>query len=217
MPRRRSYERLSPPLLHESRRCSVGGNDAERIAFTQRGDAELGSANLYRIRQHGLKHRLKFAGGTRDDSQHLRGRRLLLQGFAQIIGALPQLVEQARVLDGDNGLLGKAREERDLLVGEPANLLAEYIDSANQRPFLEHRYKNNCANPQETDEVHGSYIALAIWRNRAKIIDLHHLLRSNHFSMAAPRTGTECLVPPRLGICRRNIVKRTMTKCVTVV
>src|SRR5262249_43198576 len=100
-------------------------------------------------------------------------------------------------------------EERDLLVGEPANLLAEYIDSANQRPFLEHRYKNNCANPQEIDEVHGSYIALAIRRNRAKIIDLHHLLRSNHFSMAAPRTGTECPAPPRLGICRRNIVKRT--------
>src|SRR5262249_9804212 len=98
MPRRRSYERLSPPLLHESRRRSVGGNDAERIAFTQRGDAELGSANLYRIRQHGLKHRLKFAGGTRDDSQHLRGRRLLLQRLAELARErLKLLLKIARV------------------------------------------------------------------------------------------------------------------------
>jgi hypothetical protein len=41
------------------------------------------------------------------DMQHLRGRRLLLQRFAQIICALPQLVEQPRVLDSDDGLGGE--------------------------------------------------------------------------------------------------------------
>ena len=36
--------------------------------------------------------------------QHLRGRGLLLQRLAQIVGALTQFVEQPRVLDGDDGL-----------------------------------------------------------------------------------------------------------------
>src|SRR5262249_25873140 len=139
MPRRRSYERLSPPLLHESRRRSVGGNDAERIAFTQRGDAELGSANLYRVRQHGLEHRLKFAGGTRDDSQHLRGRRLLLQCLAQIVGALTQLVEQTSVLDGDDSLVGKGADKRDLLVGEGTYLQPRQDNDANGSPLAQQR------------------------------------------------------------------------------
>ena len=62
MSRRGSYEWLSPPRLHESRRRSVGGNDAERLAFTQRHNTELGSAKLYCVRQHSFKHRLQFAG-----------------------------------------------------------------------------------------------------------------------------------------------------------
>ena len=53
-----------------------------------------------------------------------RGRGLLLQRLAQIIGALAQLVEQPRVLDGDDGLGGEVLHQLDLLVGEWADLLA---------------------------------------------------------------------------------------------
>src|SRR5947208_2921329 len=45
----------------------------------------------------------------------------------------------------------------------------------------------------------------------------HNLLGPEHLSMAAPRRGTECLDPPRLGVCRRNIVKRNAAKIVSVV
>ena len=38
-----------------------------------------------------------------------RGRGLLLQRLGQIVGALAQLVEQPRVLDGDDGLGGEIR------------------------------------------------------------------------------------------------------------
>jgi hypothetical protein len=41
---------------------------------------------------------------------------LLLQGLAQVVGALAQLIEQARVFDGDDGLTGKVRDQLDLLV-----------------------------------------------------------------------------------------------------
>src|SRR5215813_574613 len=83
MSRRGSYERLSPPpLLHESRR-TVGGNDAERLSFTQRHNAELCSAKLYCVPQHSFKHWLQFTGRAGDDSQYLAGRGLLLQRVRQ--------------------------------------------------------------------------------------------------------------------------------------
>jgi hypothetical protein len=49
----------------------------------------------------------------------------VLQRLAQIIGALPQLIEQARVLDGDDGLAGETLDQLDLLIGEWADLLAK--------------------------------------------------------------------------------------------
>jgi len=50
------------------------------------------------------------------------GRGLLLQGFGQILGALPDFVEQPRVLDRDHGLVGKGLQQLDVLVGERAGL-----------------------------------------------------------------------------------------------
>ena len=66
--------------------------------------AELGLADARRVLQHGLEHRLQLARRTGDDAQHLGGRGLLLE-LAD--SALAQLVEQPRVLDGDDGLAAK--------------------------------------------------------------------------------------------------------------
>ena len=57
-------------------------------------------ANPCRIHQHGLEHGLQLAGRLADDLEHVGGGGLLLQRFAQ-------LVEQAGVLDGDDGLGGE--------------------------------------------------------------------------------------------------------------
>ena len=57
---------------------------------------------------------------------------LLLQGFAQIVRALTQLVEQAGVLDGDDGLRGEILDQLDLLVGERPHLLAVDTNGADQ-------------------------------------------------------------------------------------
>ena len=64
--------------------------------------------------------------------QHLRGRRLLLQRLGEIVGALAQLLEQPRILDGDDGLAGEVRDQLDLLVGERPHLLAIDGDRADQ-------------------------------------------------------------------------------------
>ena len=55
----------------------------------------------------------------------------------------PQLVEQPRVLDGDDGLRGEVRHQLDLLVGEWTHLLAIDRDDADQLVVLEHRHGEN--------------------------------------------------------------------------
>ena len=44
---------------------------------------------------------------------------------AKLVGALAQFVEQPRILDGDDGLAGEARDQRDLLVGKGTDFLAD--------------------------------------------------------------------------------------------
>ena len=51
-----------------------------------------------------------------DDLEYLRGRRLLFQRFTQIVGALPHLIEQSRVLDRNDRLGSEILDQLDLLV-----------------------------------------------------------------------------------------------------
>ena len=69
--------------------------------------AELGLADAGRVLQHGLNTGSSSPGELEMTLQHLRGRGLLLQRLGEIVGALAQLVEQPRVLDGDDGLRGE--------------------------------------------------------------------------------------------------------------
>ena len=64
-----------------------------------------------------VEHCLQIERRTADDLEHVGGGRLLLKRFAQF-------VEQPRVLDGDDGLGGEARDQRDLLIGKGTNFLA---------------------------------------------------------------------------------------------
>src|SRR5262245_39680067 len=77
-----------------------------------------------------------------DDLEHVGRRGLLLQRF-------PQLIEQPRVLDGDDGLSGEILHQLDLLVGEQADILAIDGNSANQIIHLEHRHQDERACPRE--------------------------------------------------------------------
>ena len=63
-----------------------------------------------------VQHCLQIEGGAADDLEHVRGGGLLLQRLAQ-------LVEQAGILDGDDGLLREILHQLDLLVGERPHLL----------------------------------------------------------------------------------------------
>ena len=97
--------------------------------------AEIRLANSGCVFQHGVEDRLKFAGRAGDDLEHLRGRRLLLQRLGEIVGALAQLGEQPRVLDGDHRLGGEVLHQLDLLVGERAHFAPLDGDGADQLAF----------------------------------------------------------------------------------
>src|SRR6516162_5279126 len=87
--------------------------------------AEGGIADVGRLLQHGRKHRLEIGWRTGDDLENLRRGRLLFQCFseivgaaAEIVGALPQLAKQPRILDGDDGLGGEVFYKLDLFIAE---------------------------------------------------------------------------------------------------
>ena len=65
---------------------------------------ESGFADPRGVLQHGLEHGLQLTRRPTDDLEHIGGRGLLLERFAQ-------LVEQPRILDSDDGLRGKIIEQ----------------------------------------------------------------------------------------------------------
>ena len=80
----------------------------------------------------GVEHRLHVGGRAADDAEHLGRCRLMLQRFAQFRVALLQFFEQPHVLDGDDRLIGKGFEQRDLLFGKRPNFRAANMNDPNR-------------------------------------------------------------------------------------
>ena len=98
---------------------------AERIVFVEATNCRsLASQMSRRILQHRIETPAVSSPGELMMTFSTSARRgLLLQRFGEIVGALAQLVEQPRVLDGDDGLRGKVLNQLNLLVGERAHFL----------------------------------------------------------------------------------------------
>ena len=67
--------------------------------------------SLVAFSDQSFENRLEIEGRAADNLEHVGGGSLLLERLAQ-------LVEQARVLDGDDRLGGEILDQLDLLVGE---------------------------------------------------------------------------------------------------
>ena len=77
---------------------------------------ELSVADANGSLQHGLEHRFKIARRAADRLEHVGRGRLLLKRFRQFPRALLLRLEQPRVFDGDDSLVGEGGQERDVLV-----------------------------------------------------------------------------------------------------
>ena len=88
--------------------------------------AEIRLANTARVFEHLLKYRVEFPGRRTDDLQHFRSRGLL---FQRLLG----IIEQPRILDGDDGLVGKGAQQLDVMIGEHTRLAPRAGDVTDQR------------------------------------------------------------------------------------
>ncbi len=102
--------------------------------------------------------------------EHVGGGGLLLQRFAQ-------LAEQPRIFDGDNGLCGEVRYQRDLLVRERPDFLVEDSDGTDQLIIFEHRYGQHRPISGEVDSSADKRMALDVGRYGLDVGDLDDLFR----------------------------------------
>src|SRR6516165_8566438 len=115
------------------RRESIDRVEPINISITQLDGASVRRAKLGGRLRQGAKHHLQIEGRAADDLENVGGRRLLLQRFGEIVGALTQFVEQWGVLDGDDGLSGESLLKLDLLVRKRPNLFAIDATHADKR------------------------------------------------------------------------------------
>jgi hypothetical protein len=120
----------SPPSTRSSRSSGTASTDQPRGAL---GD--------------GVEHALEIGGRGGDDAQHFGGHRLLLQGFGDLaiallkIGvALLQLLEEARVLDRDDGLVRERLHQRDRPRVEGADLEVADAERRSGLALTQQRY-----------------------------------------------------------------------------
>jgi hypothetical protein len=78
----------------------VIGGEVVQLTIRSEDKPLLGRAKLRRVFDQSFENRLEIEGRAADDLEHVGGGRLLRQRFAQ-------LIEEARVLDGDDGLGGE--------------------------------------------------------------------------------------------------------------
>ena len=185
------------------------------ISFGEPQDTELGAADANRILQHGLEHGLQLAGRGRDDLQHLRGRGLLLQRLGEIVGAPAQLVEQPRVLDGDDGLVSEAADQFNLAVSEWPHLLAVDDEGPHELVLLEHGDGDDRPRTAELGDLRGSgaSCAIEIIGFGLDVGDLNRPLGDRGASERGARPGPKYGVAPALlGKRPRRAVQRDHAK-----
>src|SRR6185369_4732484 len=82
---------------------TVEGGHLERLPLDEQEEGVRRLAEAGGVLDEGIEYGLEIRRGARDDPEDLAGRRLLRQRLAEIVVASLELVEQARILDGDDG------------------------------------------------------------------------------------------------------------------
>jgi hypothetical protein len=108
---------------------------------------------------------------------------LVFQRLLQILRALPQFAEEARILHRDHRLRRKVLQQRDLLIGKWADFLTKGGNGAEHGTILEQWHGNNRARTAELDQ---SAAHRTDARLRRGIIDLRVGSAAKEALMGAP-------------------------------
>ncbi len=200
--RTRSHDRIAASFLGKLLGYAVHRNSAESAVFSKPQEAIFGLADARRILQHGLEDGLKVAWRRADHAQHICRRRLLLQ-------RLFELVEQPRVLDGDDCLRGKILYKLNLFIGERPIFLAVNAYGADQLVIFEHRSNHETSSTGKFNQIDGIGIALLVGSVSCIVLNVDQLLRRNRSSKRAPRARIKQRSALAVfGKCSRHIVHR---------
>ena len=142
VPARANWVLLYP--LPELRSGVEGRRHPQQLAIETENESPAGPAQPSRTFGDRFKYRLEIERRAANDLKHFRGGRLLLQRFAE-------LVEQAGILDGDDGLVGKVLDQLDLLVGKGPDFLPVYGERADQFVLFKHRHQQTRAYSSKFD------------------------------------------------------------------
>ena len=112
----------------------------------------INPTNPSRALDNGVEDRLHVRGRPADDPEHFGSCSLMFQSFAQFRVALLKLLEQPHIFDGDNCLVSKGLEKRDLLVGKRFDLCAPNYDNSDRDVFT----KQRCGKYGPSPSLHSS-------------------------------------------------------------
>ena len=129
--------------LESLRRDAVSRGHLDHAPFDHEHRAAQGPAYPDGTPGDRLEHRLRVGRRGADHPQDLGRRCLPVKRLSEIGVACFQLLEQADVLDRDDGLVGERLQQRDLLVGEPPGLPSCDGDSTDRRPVAQHRHRHH--------------------------------------------------------------------------
>src|SRR5262249_52567634 len=206
--RTRANERFALSQFHIGRWRTMECNNAEPTVIIQQQRPELCFAYRRCAFQNGLKNWTQLAGGAGDDLQNLRCRGLPLKRLGEIVRALTQLVEQPRVLDGDDGLRGEVLHQFYLLLGEWPHLLAVDRHRTDHRVFFQHRHKENSSNAYEFNGLDSQRIAVDVDPLSRKIGNVNDLFRCGGAAETSSRASAKHRVlSSKLHQYRRSVVQ----------
>jgi hypothetical protein len=151
--RRIAYEDMPVPdrrdqgLVH-----AIGRAQLEFPArFVERVDrSRLGGGQLHGLGDDGVQYGGEIQRRI-DGVADLAESAQFLDRPGQFGGARPQFVEQPHVLDRDHRLIGKIRDQLNLLAAERSDFLAVDADRADQFALLQHRHVEKASHTAKLD------------------------------------------------------------------
>src|SRR6266481_8673270 len=119
----------------------------DELAVVKENGAVQTIAQANRALNDRIENRLHIVRRARNDSQDLAGGGLPAERLCQVAVAGLQLLEQAHVLDGDDGLVGESLKEGDLLIGEGPKLGSVDRNRPNGYALTQQRCRDEGTNP----------------------------------------------------------------------
>ena len=107
------------------------GHGVARIAVVTENHSSCCAAEPDSRIQESVEHGLQIEGRAANDLEHVGSRGLLLERLAQ-------LIQEARVLDSDDGLSREVRDQFNVLFGERLRLLPIDDDIADHPALFQH-------------------------------------------------------------------------------